>query len=110
MAHRSEVLAWVNSGTCLDDVPASWIDAVTTPRQPGSTLKPMLYALALERGWTAATMVDDYPLSEPVGHGLHAYHNYSRVHYGPIRVREALGNSLNIPAVRAIQFVGVDNF
>jgi penicillin-binding protein 1C len=107
---RNEVLAWVNSGVYLADVPASWINAVTTPRQPGSTLKPLLYALALEKGWTAATMVDDYPLSEPVGRGLHSYHNYSRTHYGPLRVREALGNSLNIPAVRAIQFVGVDNF
>ena len=43
---RNEVLAWVNSGVYLADVPASWIDAVTTPRQPGSTLKPLLYALA----------------------------------------------------------------
>ncbi len=107
---RNEVLAWVNSGACLDDVPASWIDAVTTPRQPGSTLKPLLYALAFEKGWTAATMVDDSPLSESVGRGLHSYHNYSRIHYGPLRVRQALGNSLNIPAVRTIQFVGVDNF
>jgi len=107
---QNEILAWVNSGAHLADMPASWIDAVTTPRQPGSTLKPLLYALALEKGWTAATMVDDYPLSEPVGHGLHAYHNYSRMNYGPLRVREALGNSLNIPAVRTIQFVGVDNF
>ncbi len=107
---RNEVLAWVNSGAHLDEVPASWIDAVTTPRQPGSTLKPLLYALALEKGWTAATMVDDSPLSESVGRGLHSYHNYSRIHYGPLRVREALGNSLNIPAVRAIQFVGVDKF
>ncbi|MCP4627481.1 MAG: penicillin-binding protein 1C [bacterium] len=107
---RHEILAWVNSGASLNDVPASWIDAVTTSRQPGSTLKPLLYALALEKGWTAATMVNDYPLSEPVGRGLHSYHNYSRVHYGPLRVREALGNSLNIPAVRAIQFVGVNFF
>jgi penicillin-binding protein 1C len=107
---QNEALAWVNSGAGLDDVPASWIDAVTTPRQPGSTLKPLLYALALEKGWTAATLVDDSPLSEPVGRGLHSYHNYSRIHYGPLRVRQALGNSLNIPAVRAIQFVGVDEF
>jgi len=107
---RNEVLAWVNSGTWLDEVPESWIDAVTTPRQPGSTLKPLLYALALEKGWTAATLVDDSPLAEPVGRGLHAYHNYSRIHYGPLRVREALGNSLNIPAVRTIQFVEVDDF
>jgi penicillin-binding protein 1C len=107
---RNEVLAWVNSGAGLDDAPASWIDAITTPRQPGSTLKPLLYALTLEKGWTAATMVDDSPLSESVGRGLHSYHNYSRIHYGPLRVREALGNSLNIPAVRAIQFVGVDDF
>lgn len=107
---RNEVLAWVNSGSCLADVPESWIDAVTTPRQPGSTLKPLLYALALEKGWTAATLVDDQPLAAAVGRGLHSYHNYSRTHYGPLRVREALGNSLNIPAVRAIQFVGVDTF
>jgi penicillin-binding protein 1C len=109
--HRqNEILAWVNGGACLEDVPASWIDAVTTPRQPGSTLKPLLYALALEKGWTAATLVDDSPLSESVGRGLHSYHNYSRIHYGPLRVRLALGNSLNIPAVRAVQFVGVDEF
>jgi penicillin-binding protein 1C len=105
---RHEILAWVNSGACLDEVSSSWIDAVTTPRQPGSTLKPFLYALALEKGWTAATLVDDSPLSESVGRGLHAYQNYSRIHYGMLRVRQALGNSLNIPALRAIQFVGVD--
>jgi membrane carboxypeptidase/penicillin-binding protein PbpC len=105
---RHEILAWVNSGACLDEVSPSWIDAVTTPRQPGSTLKPFLYALALEKGWTAATLVDDSPLSESVGRGLHAYQNYSRIHYGMLRVRQALGNSLNIPALRAARFVGVD--
>jgi penicillin-binding protein 1C len=107
---RDEILAWVNSGVYLDDVPENWIDAVTTPRQPGSTLKPLLYAMALEKGWTAATVVEDMPLAAPVGRGLHAYRNYSRTHYGPLRVRDALGNSLNIPAVRAIQFVGIKDF
>lgn len=104
----AEVLAWVNAGT-LSDQPGSHIDAINTPRQPGSTLKPFLYALALERGWSAATVVSDSPLSEPVGAGLHTYHNYSRVHYGDISVREALANSLNIPAIRTIQHIGKES-
>jgi penicillin-binding protein 1C len=101
--HTSDVLAWVSAG-------GSQIDTVTTPRQPGSTLKPLLYALALEHGWTAATLVEDSPLEQPIGVGLHAYRNYSGQHYGPLRVREALGNSLNVPAVRTIDFVGVEAF
>ena len=107
---KNEVLAWVNGGASSDQVTESWIDAVTTPRQPGSALKPFLYALALEKGWTAATRVNDLPLAAPVGHGLHTYHNYSRIHYGPLPLRHALGNSLNTPAVRTIQFVGVAPF
>jgi penicillin-binding protein 1C len=105
-----EVLAWVNAGQKEDGMSVSWIDAVTALRQPGSTLKPFLYATAMEKGWTAATPVDDHPLAEPIGFGLHTYHNYSRIHYGPLLVRDALGNSLNVPAVRTIQYVGVDTF
>jgi penicillin-binding protein 1C len=105
---RQEVLAWVNGRIDGDLRPG--IDAVTTPRQPGSALKPLLYALALEQGWTAATLLDDSPLTEAVGQGLHTYHNYSRLHYGAVRLRDALGNSLNIPAIRTVQFVGAANF
>jgi penicillin-binding protein 1C len=85
-------------------------DTLLTPRQPGSTMKPLLYALALERGWTAATLIDDAELSESVGAGQHTFHNYSHRHYGPLRLREALGNSLNIPAVKTLKFVGGDAF
>ena len=99
----NQVLAWVSAG-------GSQIDAVTARRQPGSTLKPFLYALALERGWTAATLIDDAPLAQAVGVGLHTYHNYSGQHYGPLRLREALGNSLNIPAVRTLGVVGTRAF
>lgn len=73
-------------------------------------MKPLLYALALENGWTAATLIDDNELSEAVGTGQHTFHNYSHRHYGPVRLRNALGNSLNIPAVKTLRFVGAEVF
>jgi penicillin-binding protein 1C len=106
--HRTgEILAWVSAGNSAS---TSRINAVLVPRQPGSSLKPFLYALALSRGWTAATLIADTPLTNPVGRGLHTYHNYSRRYYGQVTLRQALGNSLNIPAVRAIRFTGVETF
>jgi penicillin-binding protein 1C len=109
---RNEILAWVVGHPGGADAADSGLgyDTVLLPRQPGSTMKPLLYALALERGWTAATLIDDSELSEGVGGGLHTFRNYSRVHYGPIRLREALGNSLNVPAVRTLRFVGCEAF
>lgn len=104
-----EVLVWANSHRS-GEKQTSQIDAVLTPRQPGSTLKPFLYALAIQSGWTAATLIDDSPLQKPVGAGLYRYRNYSGEHYGLRRVREALGNSLNIPGIKTIDFVGVKNF
>ncbi len=86
------------------------INAVTALRQPGSAMKPFVYAMALEKGWTAATLIQDSPLAAKVGLGMHAYHNYSGQYYGAVTLRNALGNSLNIPAVRTIQFVGVENY
>lgn len=109
--HQSdEILAWVNGGGLSAEKPGGWIDAVTARRQPGSTLKPFLYGLAMEMGWTAATTIEDSPLVEPVGTGLHSFRNYSGVHYGRLRLREALGNSLNIPALRAIRHTGTSRF
>jgi len=92
-----QVLVWANATS------DSQIDAVLTPRQPGSTLKPFVYALALENGWTAATLIDDSPITASVGSGLHSYRNYSGLNRGPIRLRLALANSLNIPAIRAMR-------
>jgi penicillin-binding protein 1C len=105
----AEVISWVN-GDGEGEGEGSQIDAVVTPRQPGSTLKPFLYAAALAKGWSSATIIKDAPLAEPVGAGLHTYRNYSRMHYGDISLREALGNSLNIPAIKAVQFVGKYEF
>ena len=106
---NDEILAWVGAHNGEGSA-ASWYDPVVVPRQPGSTLKPFLYAAALEKGWTAATLIDDSPLAETVLWGLHDYHNYSRRHYGTVRLRDALGNSLNIPALKTIQYVGGSHF
>ncbi len=107
---RGEILAWVNGGGDDPRIEGSMIDAVVTPRQPGSTLKPFLYAAALDQGWAAATLIDDAPIAGAVGGGQHAFRNYSRNFYGPLRLRECLGNSLNTPAVRAIEKVGQKPF
>lgn len=107
---NGEILAWAVAGARDVNTKAGEIDPVTTPRQPGSTLKPFLYASALEKGWNAATIINDAPIAEAVGSGLHRFRNYSGTHYGPITLREALGNSLNIPAVLTIHYVGVEPF
>lgn len=107
---RDEVLAWVNAGGGDLRAAGEEIDAILNPRQPGSTLKPFLYGAAFERGFTPATLVDDSPLVRPVGFGLHPYQNYSGEHYGPLRIRDVLGNSLNIPAIRMIEALGQSDF
>ena len=105
-----EILSWVVAGAGQDDVDAHDIDAVLVPRQPGSVMKPFLYARALDKGWHAGMFLDDSPLSEAVGNGLHRFRNYSRHYYGPISIREALGNSLNIPALLTIRYVGIADY
>ena len=102
--HTREILAWAVGGS------GGYVDPVTTARQPGSTLKPFLYALALESGWTAATLIDDVALHASVGSGMHTYRNYSGTHHGKVTLRTALASSLNIPAVRTLRFVGRARF
>lgn len=101
-----EILVWVVGGAGDAATPGQAIDTVRVPRQPGSALKPFLYALALDSGWSPATVLDDAPMAEAIGTGLHDFHNYSHTFYGRISLREALGNSLNIPALITIGFVG----
>lgn len=106
-----EILAWVVAGANNDsNIPSYQIDAVTIPRQPGSALKPFLYTLALEKGWTPVTMIKDSPFAEAIGSGLHHFRNYSNIYYGNITLREALANSLNIPALRTIGYVGKKHY
>ena len=101
-----EILTWVVGGAGDSETPGNAIDTVRARRQPGSALKPFLYSLALDSGWSPATELEDAPMAEAIGTGLHDFHNYSHTFYGKISLREALGNSLNIPALETIGFVG----
>jgi penicillin-binding protein 1C len=104
-----EILAYAGSSGDLSAAAA--VDGVRAKRQAGSTLKPFLYALALEqRLYTAASIVTDTPLSVPTGAGLYVPQNYERDFKGAVSLRSALGASLNVPAVRVAQSVGVERF
>lgn len=105
-----EVLAWVgSSGDGISQ--AAQIDAVVALRQPGSTLKPFLYAVAIEeKRLTAASLLNDSPLNLNVGGGLYAPQNYDKDYHGWSSVRTSLASSLNIPAVRTLVMVGPDVF
>lgn len=100
-----EVLAWVGSAGALSS--AREVDGVIARRQPGSTLKPFIYQLAFERRLlTPASLLDDSPISLSTSNGAYTPQNYDRRFKGWVSVRQALGSSLNIPAVRAGGLVG----
>jgi penicillin-binding protein 1C len=106
-----DVLAYVGSPDFADESRLGQNDGVRALRQPGSTLKPFLYALALEKlGFTAATALPDIETRFPTDDGDFVPHDYDGKVRGPVRLREALGNSLNIPAVWTLVQMGVEPF
>ena len=104
-----EVLAWVGSSGSLSS--AAEVDGVTALRQPGSTLKPFLYAQAIaESRLTAASLLDDSGTHIQTSGGLYIPQNYDHHFKGWVSVRTALGASLNVPAVRALVMVSPEAF
>lgn len=98
-----EVLAWVGSANYFDARNAGAIDYAAVARPAGSTLKPFLYALALERGLiTPATVLDDS------ARGPGGVEDADQEFLGPLLPRFALANSRNVPAVRLLERVGLD--
>lgn len=85
-------------------------NAVMARRGAGSTLKPFLYALALERGFNAFSVIPDTFRSYPTPRGDYMPVNADRRSYGPVNVRSALGNSLNISAVKTVRSLGGKSF
>ncbi|MCC7361793.1 MAG: transglycosylase domain-containing protein [Anaerolineales bacterium] len=102
-----EIVAMVGSDDYNDPVDGQ-INMALRPRQPGSSIKPLTYALAFEKGWTPATLLWDVPTEFPDGaNPPYKPVNYDGFFHGPVRVRTALANSYNIPAVKALAFTGI---
>lgn len=104
-----DVLAYVGSPDYFSDAALGRNDGVQALRQPGSALKPFTYDLALERGAIASTTIlPDVPAAYAIADGkLYQPADYSGRFSGPVRVRYALANSLNVPAVNVLSRVGV---
>jgi penicillin-binding protein 1C len=104
-----QVWAYVGGAGDLSSAPD--FDAIRALRQPGSTLKPFLYALAVDKHLlTAASLINDTPLELPEQRGIYRPLDYDRQFRGLVSMRTALASSLNVPAVRTADMVGVESF
>ncbi|MDR2301730.1 MAG: penicillin-binding protein 1C [Deltaproteobacteria bacterium] len=104
-----EILAYVGSSDYFNPLDGQ-IDGVITPRQPGSALKPFVYALGLETGAiSASSLINDVPVDFVVEDGSYSPRNYSGESHGPVSARLALASSLNVPAIHLTSHLGVEN-
>ncbi|PIE80505.1 MAG: hypothetical protein CSA11_07845 [Chloroflexi bacterium] len=107
----AEIKALVGSLNYWDEsIDGSFNVAVDGLRQPGSSFKPFTYLTALSQGYNPATMMLDVEtdFGTPYNGIPYVPQNYDRLFHGPVRLRAALGNSYNVPAVQAMSWVGVD--
>ena len=103
-----EILAMVGSKNYDDPDYDGKVNVTLSLRQPGSTIKPVTYLTALKKGYTASTVLMDVETVFPVtGQPDYKPVNYDGKFHGPMQMRYALGNSINIPAVKTVAIVGI---
>ncbi len=105
-----EILAMVGSANYFDPSIDGQVNMATAERQPGSTFKPITYAGAFMKGWSPGTVLLDYytVFKDRLGRP-YTPHDFEPGWRGPVTVRSALANSMNVPAVKTMEFVGVKN-
>ncbi|HEY2004780.1 MAG TPA: PBP1A family penicillin-binding protein, partial [Candidatus Saccharimonadia bacterium] len=104
--HTGDILAMV--GSVDYNAPGFGnVNTTLSDLQPGSSFKPIAYATAFKKGWNGATTIDDQPISFPDGTNTYTPQNYDLKFHGTVTLRHALDNSLNIPAVKVLQFAGL---
>ncbi len=105
-----EILSMVGSRDYFDLEKDGNVNIALALRQPGSSIKVVNYALALERGFTAATVLDDSPISfQTAGQPSYTPVNYDGKFHGKVPLRQALASSYNVPAVKVLAQLGVNN-
>lgn len=105
-----QILAMVGSRDYFDDTIDGQVNVTTRLRQPGSSMKPIVYAALFEKGYTPATILYDVVTNFSTDpSNPYIPHNYDLKERGPISIRQALAGSLNIPAVKAIYLAGINN-
>ena len=104
-----QILAMVGSKDYFDKSIDGQVNVSTRLRQPGSSFKPIVYTKAFEMGYTPNTVLWDVVTDFPSSVGVYTPHDYDLKERGPLRIRNALQMSLNIPAVKTVYLVGVDN-
>ncbi len=105
-----EILVMLGSVDFWDEKIDGQVNVALALRQPGSSIKPVNYLAAFEKGWTAATLIMDVQTEFPNRPGpSYVPRNYDGKEHGPVLVRQALACSYNIPAVKTLQFVGVSD-
>ena len=103
-----EILAMIGSKNYFTKDIDGNVNVTTSLRQPGSSIKPINYSIALENGFTPATLIDDSPITYKVpGQPPYSPENYDRRFHGEVPLRIALGSSYNVPAVKVLAAFGV---
>lgn len=103
-----QILAMVGSVNYNDPTIDGQVNVALSPRQPGSAIKPITYAAAFEHGLTPATVVWDIPSTFPLElERTYEPKNYDDEFHGPLRLRDALANSYNVPAVKVLKEIGL---
>lgn len=105
---NGQILAMVGSVDYYDTAIDGQVNVAISPRQPGSSFKPFVYAAAFEKGYQPESKVVDAPVTFNLGWGQHySPHNYDGRSHGVLTIRQALAMSLNVPAVKTLAQVGV---
>jgi 1A family penicillin-binding protein len=106
-----EVLAMVGSRDYFDFEKDGQVNVTMRPRQPGSSIKPLTYATAMSKGRTPYSIINDQPIVyQTAGSKPYAPKNYDGKFHGRVTLKQALASSYNIPAVKLLAEIGINNY